>query len=476
MAAPQIPSHSAPPRRSESVIPGARGTGPGSLARARHLRAVGRAPSRGPRWGFFEGPPTANGPPGSHHVLARVFKDIFPRYKTMCGYYVERKGGWDCHGLPVELAVEAELGMKQKSDIEDYGIDRFNARCRELVLSHVEDWIRLTDRIGFWVDTEHAYKTLDPAYVESVWWALKTIHEKGAAVREAEGGPVLPALWHRALEPRTRSARRLPGRDRPVGVRDPAERKGQARRLDDDAVDAGLERGGRGRPRPDLRACHRRLHRRRVAGREGPRGGAEILERFPGSELVGLHYEPPFDYIAGSEYGPKGHTVLPADFVTDEDGTGLVHTAIAFGEDDFRLGEEQGLVPINPVRPDGTYDERITDYAGRWVKDADADLIEDLRRRWQAAAQRALRALIPPLLALRHAPALLRQAVLVHRDQPDQGSAARRQRRGQLAPDARQARSVRQVARGQRRLGAVARALLGHAAARLAVRRRACPA
>ena len=132
-----------------------------------------------PAWQFYEGPPTANGPPASHHVLARSFKDIFPRYKTMRGFYVERKGGWDCHGLPVELQVEKALGMTSKEDIERYGIAEFNARCREMVLSHVEDWNRMVERIGHWIDLEHAYKTLDPDYVESVWWALKTIHERG---------------------------------------------------------------------------------------------------------------------------------------------------------------------------------------------------------------------------------------------------------------------------------------------------------
>ncbi|HEY2656765.1 MAG TPA: isoleucine--tRNA ligase [Solirubrobacteraceae bacterium] len=334
-----------------------------------------------PRWGFFEGPPTANGPPGSHHVLARVFKDIFPRYKTMCGYYVERKGGWDCHGLPVELAVEAELGMKQKSDIEDYGIDRFNARCRELVLSHVEDWIRLTDRIGFWVDTEHAYKTLDPAYVESVWWALKTIHERGLLFEKLKVVPYCPRCGT-AL-----SSHELGQPDVYQDVIDPSAYvilpSSRGKLVVWTTTPWTLVSNAAVAVDPNLtyvRATGDYIVAESLVGRVLGED-AEILERFPGSELVGLHYEPPFDYIAGSEYGPKGHTVLPADFVTDEDGTGLVHTAIAFGEDDFRLGEQQGLVPINPVRPDGTYDERITDYAGRWVKDADADLIEDLRRR-----------------------------------------------------------------------------------------------
>src|SRR5579884_2732260 len=145
-----------------------------------------------PPWVFYEGPPTANGPPASHHVLSRVFKDIFPRYKTMRGYYVERKGGWDCHGLAVELAVEAELGFTSKSDIDRFGIAEFNAVCRERVLSHVEEWNRLTERIGFWVDLEHAYRTLDPGYIESVWWALKTIHERGLLYEKFKVVPHCP--------------------------------------------------------------------------------------------------------------------------------------------------------------------------------------------------------------------------------------------------------------------------------------------
>ena len=140
-------------------------------------------------WIFYEGPPTANGLPGSHHVLARVFKDVFPRYKTMTGHYVERKGGWDCHGLPVEIAVEKQLGISSKAEIEEYGIAEFNAKCRESVFEFLEDWDRLTERIGFWVDLDQAYRTLDTSYVESVWWALKTIWDKGLLY---EGHKVVP--------------------------------------------------------------------------------------------------------------------------------------------------------------------------------------------------------------------------------------------------------------------------------------------
>jgi isoleucyl-tRNA synthetase len=335
----------------------------------------------GPTWGFYEGPPTANGSPGSHHVLARVFKDIFPRYRTMCGYYVERKGGWDCHGLPVELAVEAELGMTSKADIERYGIAEFNARCREKVLSHVEDWTRLTERIGFWVDTDNAYKTLDPTYVESVWWALKTIHEKGLLFEKLKVVPYCPRCGtalssHELGQPDVYRDVEDPS----VYVIFPSER---GRLLVWTTTPWTLVSNAAVAVDPELTYVRTSedyvLAEALVERVLGP--GAEIVERFPGSELVGLSYEPPFDYIKGEEYGPRGHTVLAGDFVTADDGTGLVHTAIAFGEDDFRLGEQNGLNVVNPVRLDGTYDERIGDYAGRWVKDADPDLISDLERR-----------------------------------------------------------------------------------------------
>jgi isoleucyl-tRNA synthetase len=345
-----------------------------------------------PAWVFYEGPPTANGPPGAHHVLARVFKDVFPRYKTMCGYYVERKGGWDCHGLPVELAVEAELGFTKKSDIERYGIAEFNARCRESVLRHVEDWNRLTERIAFWIDLDHAYRTLDPAYIESVWWALKAIHAQGLLYEKLKVVPYCPR------DETTLSSHELgqPGAyqdvvDPSVYVTLPVRSDhGAARRADQLVVWTTtpwtLVSNAAVAVNPKLtyvRARHERgvaiVAEALVERVLGP--DAQVLDRFDGGRLVGAAYEPPFDFIAGSEYGAKAHTVLPGDFVTAQEGTGLVHTAIAFGEDDFRLGQQHGLKVVNPVALNGTFDERIGPYAGRWVKDADADLIEDLRRR-----------------------------------------------------------------------------------------------
>ncbi|MDQ6805734.1 MAG: isoleucine--tRNA ligase [Actinomycetota bacterium] len=346
-----------------------------------------------PTWQFYEGPPTANGPPASHHVLARAFKDIFPRYKTMRGFYVERKGGWDCHGLPVELAIEKELGMTSKEDIERYGIAEFNERCRSSVLSHVADWTRLTERIGFWIDFDDAYRTLDPAYIESVWWALKTIHERGLLY---EGHKVVPYcvrcgtalsshelgqpdVYRDVIDPSvyvrlpvTAGAGTVqPGDELLVWTTTPWTLVSNAAVAVDPDLTYVRARVGDG---PVEIVAAALLER--VLGSE-----AEVLDRFPGRALEGVAYDPPFPFIPASAYGERGHTVLLADFVTAHDGTGLVHTAIAFGEDDYRLGEQYGLGVVNPVRLDGTYDERMGPYAGRWVKDADDDLVEELRGR-----------------------------------------------------------------------------------------------
>jgi isoleucyl-tRNA synthetase len=343
-----------------------------------------------PPFVFYEGPPTANGAPGAHHVLARVFKDIYPRFKTMRGYRVERKGGWDTHGLPVEIAVENELGLTNKHQIEAYGIAEFNQRCRESVFTFLEEWNRLTERIGFWVDLEHAYRTLDPSYIESVWWALKQIADKDLLY---EGHKVVPYC------PRCGTA--LSSHEVAQGYRDVedpsvyvrfkvTEDGGPAQRGDDLLVWTTtpwtLVSNAAVAAHPELTYVRARYAQgvaiiaedlvEKVLGED-----ATIIERFPGAALDGVRYEPPFAYIPGRAFGERGHTVLLADFVTAGDGTGLVHTAIAFGEDDFQLGQRYGLAVINPVRPDGTYDERIGTYVGRYVKDANDDLVEDLRRR-----------------------------------------------------------------------------------------------
>jgi isoleucyl-tRNA synthetase len=351
-----------------------------------------------PTWSFYEGPPTANGRPGSHHVLSRVFKDVYPRFRTMRGYRVPRKAGWDTHGLPVELEVEKELRITSKADIEAYGIAEFNARCRESVFRYVEDWNRLTERIGFWIDLDDPYVTLTNAYIESVWWSLRRIWDDG---RLYESNRVVPYC------PRDQTA--LSSHEVAQGYRDVVDPSVYVK-LPIRSADSGRQSAGQGSSvlengdqllvwtttpwtlisnaavgvGPEIEYVRARSGDEvyvlaadlveKVLGE-----GAEVLARFPGSALAGTAYEPPFSYI--TDYGPRGHTVLEGDFVTTTEGTGLVHTAIAFGEDDFRLGERYGITLQNPVRRDGTFDERITEFQGRFVKDADPDIIETLRER-----------------------------------------------------------------------------------------------
>jgi isoleucyl-tRNA synthetase len=347
------------------------------------------------RWVFWEGPPTANGKPGVHHVLARAFKDIYPRYKTMRGHLVERKGGWDTHGLPVEINVEQQLGLHNKHEIEAYGIAEFNAKCRASVFEYLEDWNRLTERIGFWVDLENAYRTLDASYVESVWWALRQIYDKGLLYEGHKVVPYCPRCGT-ALSSHELALGYKDVTDPSVYVRFPVAEDGGPVQAGDEllvwtttpwtlvsnaavAVDPELTyvRAKTGALEAPVVLAEALVER--VLG--GDDADIQILAKFPGAALDGVRYEPPFSYIKGSEYGERGHTVLLGDFVTADDGTGLVHTAIAFGEDDFRLGAQYGLKVVNPVRLDGTYDERVKGYEGRFVKDADADLVEDLRGR-----------------------------------------------------------------------------------------------
>src|SRR5919112_630118 len=351
------------------------------------FRATLRNRESAPPFVFYEGPPTANGYPGSHHVLARVFKDVFPRYKTMTGHYVERKAGWDCHGLAVEIAVEQKLGFTSKDDIERYGIAEFNQKCRESVFEYLEDWTRLTERIGMWVDVEHPYRTLDETYIESVWWALAQLWERDLLY---EGHKVVPYCPRdgTALSSHEVAQGYQDVEDPSVyvkfGVVEPAGALSEGDVLlvwtttpwtlvsnAAVAVDPEL---------PYVRTTEGYVLAEalvtRVLGED-----ARVADRFHGADMLGAAYEPPFPFIPASEYGEKGHTVLPGDFVTADDGTGIVHTAIAFGEDDYRLGAEHGLAVVNPVKLDGTYDERIGPYEGRFVKDADADLVEDLRAR-----------------------------------------------------------------------------------------------
>ncbi len=344
-----------------------------------------------PLWSFYEGPPTANGKPGSHHVLSRVFKDIYPRYKSMCGYDVPRKGGWDCHGLPVELEVEKELGITSKEQIEEYGIAEFNARCRESVFRYVGDWDRLVERIGHWIDLDEPYVTMDDDYIESVWWSLRKLWDDD---RLYQGHKVVPYC------PRCGTA--LSSHEVALGYKDVVDPSVYVRLpiiepqgsspveagdnllvwtttpwtlISHAAVAAGAEityvrasAAGSGEVVIVAEALAERL-----LGE-----GAEIHDRFGGAEMAETTYQAPFDYIKGADFGPRGHTVLLADFVTIDDGTGLVHTALAFGEDDFRLGEQYEMTLQNPVELDGRFDERVPDFQGKVVYEHNPEIVAAL--------------------------------------------------------------------------------------------------
>jgi isoleucyl-tRNA synthetase len=352
------------------------------------------------QWVFYEGPPTANGPPGSHHVLSRVFKDIYPRFQTMRGYRVERKGGWDCHGLPVEIAVEQQLDIRHKSEIEEYGIAKFNAKCRESVFAFLEEWNRLTERIGFWIDLEHAYRTLDETYIESVWWALAQIDARGLLY---EGRKVVPYC------PRCETT--LSSHEVAQGYKDVVDPSvflklpvtdGEERLLVWTTTPWTLPGNVAVAVSPTATYAKVRVGDDYFVAAEArviPVLGetVEIVERFSGAELVERYrsYQGPIFAADDREPGPL--PILTDEFVTTEDGTGIVHLAPAFGEDDYRVAGASPLVPFdptraetlyNPVKPDGTYDDRTRDrdgssYEGRFVKDPELtrELIEDLDAR-----------------------------------------------------------------------------------------------
>ncbi len=351
-----------------------------------------------PQWVFYEGPPTANGPPGTHHVLSRVFKDIYPRFQTMRGHRVERKGGWDCHGLPVEIAVEQELGIQHKDEIEQYGIARFNARCRESVFEFLQDWNRLTERIGFWIDLDHAYRTLDESYIESVWWALARIDERGLLY---DGHKVVPYC------PRCETT--LSSHEVALGYRDVVDPSvflklpvldGDERLLVWTTTPWTLPGNVAVAVSPTATYVKARVDGEDFviaeARAEPVLGeGVQIVERFSGAELVERYGGYGGPIFAASDRERGALPIVADEFVTTEDGTGIVHLAPAFGEDDYRVAAASPRVPFdptrpetlyNPVRPDGTFDARVQgadgrSYEGRFVKDPalSTELIEDLR-------------------------------------------------------------------------------------------------
>ena len=366
------------------------------LRRWRENRVFDRSLERtaaGTPWTFYEGPPTANGKPGVHHIEARVFKDIFPRFKTMQGFYVPRQAGWDCHGLPVEVAVEKELGLSGKKEIEKYGIATFNQRCRESVLRHVDAFEELTARLGYWIDLSSAYKTMDAPYIESVWWSLKEIYRKGLLVRDYRISPYCPRCEtplsdHEMGQPDVYR----PATDPAVTVRFPllSVPPGASPLL------AGadllvwtttlwtLVSNTAVAVHPDetyIVARRADAHDSVVVAEQLMArvldGGWRTAARVSGRDLVGATYRPPFTLVDI----PDAHRVVAGTFVTTEDGTGLVHMAPAFGAEDMETGRAHGLPVVNPIRTDGHFETTVRMVGGLFLKDADEPLVRDLSQR-----------------------------------------------------------------------------------------------
>ena len=336
------------------------------------------------RFVFYEGPPTANGLPGVHHVLARSFKDCFLRYQQMHGKRVERRGGWDTHGLPVELEVERSLRIGSKQEIERMGVEEFNRLCRASVMEYIDDWERLTNRIGFWLDLKDAYRTYDTEYIESVWWSLKQIYDHGWLFRGYRVAPYCPRCQtslssHELAQP---GAYRDDTPDPAVTVRF---------RLADDPETSllawtttpwtlpgnlGLAVG------PEItyvEARHRGerliLAKSRLEILDGP---YSVERELPGRDLVGLRYQPLFSFLPPQ---PLAFTVMAADFVATDEGTGIVHTAGAYGEDDLKLCQDAGIEVRHTVGLDGRFLPFVSAFQGVFVKAADPLITADLQRR-----------------------------------------------------------------------------------------------
>ena len=349
---------------------------------------------------FYDGPPFANGLPHYGHLLTGYVKDVVPRYQTMRGRRVERRFGWDTHGLPAELEAMSQLGIKTKEEILELGIGAFNAKCRESVMKYTSEWRDYVTRQARWVDFDNDYKTLEPEYMQSVLWAFKQLYDKGLVY---EGFRILPYCWNDQT-PLSNHELRMDDeiyRNR----QDPAVTVGYRLR---DGKHAGalaliwtttpwtlpsnmgiavgpdvdyvvVESAASGKPERYLLAANRlTAYAKDLFGDAKADVGAHVLERLTGADLVGDHYTPPFGYYEGYEHA---HQVIAADFVTTEDGTGIVHMSPGFGEDDKAALDTVGVETVVPVGPDGRFIHPVTDYAGLHVFDANAHIIDHLKAR-----------------------------------------------------------------------------------------------
>ena len=340
-----------------------------------------RAREGKPTFTFYEGPPTANGRPGIHHVLSRTIKDLVCRYKTMAGHQVLRKGGWDTHGLPVEIEVEKALGFKHKDEIVEYGIEKFNKACYESVFKYLNDWNELTRRIAYWVDLENAYITYTNEYIESVWWALKQFFDRGFIYKGYKSQPYCPRC-ETSLSSHEVALGYEDVKDLSIYVKTKVKGESNTYFLVWTTTPWTL-------PSNLALAVHKEVdyvkvenHGEHLILAESRLGVLEgefrILERYKGGALLGKEYERLFDY---STLNKRAYYVAHGDFVTIEDGTGIVHIAPAFGEDDYKFGLQYDLPFVQLVDKSGNFTPEAKDFAGKFVKDADPEIIENLKRR-----------------------------------------------------------------------------------------------
>lgn len=341
-----------------------------------------------PTYVFFEGPPTANGRPGSHHVLARSFKDMFPRYKTMRGYYSLRRSGWDTHGLPVEIEVEKELGIKHKHEIEEYGIAAFNKKCKESVLRYIGDWEKLTERTGYWADLDNPYVTFTNDYIQSVWWILKQFWEKDLLYKGLKvvhycarcGTPLSShevSLGYEDVKDPSAFVR-FPLRDKPgvyflAWTTTPWTLPANVALAVGEKIDYVQVEGPNGDGTENLILAADLVEKVLIHPEN-----YKVVKRFKGKDLVGEHYSPLYTFLpVEKDYA----YVVAGDFVSTADGTGIVHIAPAYGADDMEIGKKNNLPVLQTVAPDGTFVDAVTEFRGMWVKDADPEITRDLKTR-----------------------------------------------------------------------------------------------
>ncbi|MBN1429616.1 MAG: isoleucine--tRNA ligase [Anaerolineae bacterium] len=342
----------------------------------------------GPRYVFYEGPPTANGRPGTHHVLARAFKDMFPRYKTMRGHYVLRKGGWDTHGLPVENEVEKQLGFKHKHEIESYGIAEFNAKCRESAFGYIKDWTRLTERIAFWVDVDHPYITFTNDYIQTVWWILRQYWDQDLLYQGHKVVPYCPRCGTPLSSHEVNQGYQNNTPDPSIFVRfkvkdqadiyflvwttTPWTLPGNVALAVGADMDYVKVQGTNDAGQTETLIMADALREHALADKID---SYTVVEHLKGSDLAGMHYEPLYTFLpVEQDYA----YVITGDFVSTEEGTGIVHIAPAFGADDMAVGRQYNLPVLQTVAPDGGFIPEVTLWAGVWVKNADPQIIKEL--------------------------------------------------------------------------------------------------